>query len=126
MKMIEKTVITLVTTPGTEFRTGKSNDLVILKNLEKHDIFLDFSFIFKSKYCFIASELSKISIKIKFFLFSFDRNSTFRIRFNVTSGINTLHLENYSYVKNSETNTGNDIFLLRSTIENNSPIKYVV
>lgn len=32
-------LITFVTTPGTEFSTGKSNDFVILKNFEKHDIF---------------------------------------------------------------------------------------
>ena len=35
--------ITFDTTPGTEFNTGKSNDLWILKNFEKHDILFAFS-----------------------------------------------------------------------------------
>lgn len=117
----KKMVITLVTTPGTEFKTGKSNDLVILKNLEKHDIFLNFFVDFddwRGNTCFTGStegindclEFSKclrISIKIIFIPFPrFTDRSTFQIRFNVTSGINTLHFKNYFHGQNWDTNTG--------------------
>lgn len=128
----KKTIITLVTTPGTEFRTGKSNDLVILKNFEKHDIFLDFMFAFKSEHYFTGSEginncfeLSRIWIKIKFV---FSPLIEICLKFGSMSLlVSTLYTSRTTSTdKTGNINTGNDIFRLRSTIENTSLIKYVI
>lgn len=86
--------ITFVTTPGTEFSTGKSNDLVILKNFEKHDIFISdfFSlyFFFLLLITFSGTSSQTISscstpVQSEFLLFfSREKKKTVSKMFNVT------------------------------------------
>lgn len=59
-------VITFVTTPGTEFSTGKSNDLWILKNFEKHDILSLYSQLSKFlSHCFFCFFDRRVIITLK-------------------------------------------------------------